>query len=46
MTSGTPFIFHDFCLPSFKMPSVPVNSTLMFMGFWDGFDSCQLEKMT
>lgn len=43
-TGSTPFIFHEFYLPDFKMPNVPVNSTLIFMGFWDGFDSCQLEK--
>lgn len=44
MTWVTPFIFHYFYLPSFKMPNVPVNSTLIFMDFWGGFDSCQLEK--
>lgn len=43
-TWSTPFIFHEFYLPDFKMPNVPVNSALIFMGFWDGFDSCQLEK--
>lgn len=43
-TWSTPFIFHEFYLPDFKMPNVPLNSALIFMGFWDGFDSCQLEK--
>lgn len=34
------FIFYEFYLFDFKMLNVLVNSVLIFMGFWDGFDSC------
>lgn len=44
VTWHTPFIFHEFYLPDFRVPRVLVNSALIFMGFSDDFDSCQLEE--